>query len=97
MGSHALPVNALTHGRSHVPCCESRTGRRIGLLEKSRRAIRAQTVHLSSVFSPFGLTFNKEQIPQIVENNKNQGVRSTRGKDFFCAQCALPAGSTPRL
>lgn len=40
-----------------------------------RCASRAQTVHLWTAFSPFGLTLNEEQIPQIVENNKNQGAR----------------------
>jgi hypothetical protein len=36
---------------------------------------RAQTVPASTVFSPLGLTLNEEQIPQVIGNNKNQGVR----------------------
>jgi len=39
---------------------------------ESRCTPRAQTVHLSTVFSPFGLTLNEEQIAQIVENNKTK-------------------------
>jgi hypothetical protein len=42
---------------------------------RSRCAIRAETVHLWTKFGRFGLTLNEKQIPQIVENNKNQGVR----------------------
>jgi hypothetical protein len=54
-------------------------------------------VHLSSVFSPFGLTLNEELIPQIVENNKNQGARKTGWKNFFCAQgrCGYQAALRP--
>ena len=47
-------------------CPECRTARGVVPLE-SRCTPRAQTVHLSTVFSPFGLTLNEEQIPQIVE------------------------------
>jgi hypothetical protein len=43
--------------------------------ERSRRATRAGTVHLWTEFGPFGLSLNEEQIPQIVENNKNQDAR----------------------
>ncbi len=43
--------------------------------DRSMRAIRAGTVHLWTEFGPFGLPLNEEQIPQIVENNKNQDVR----------------------
>ncbi len=42
---------------------------------KSRCAGRAQTVSLSTVFSPFGFTLNEKQIPQIIEKNKNLGAR----------------------
>jgi hypothetical protein len=43
--------------------------------DRSRRATRASTVHLWTEFGPFGLTLNEEQIPQIVEDNKNQDAR----------------------
>ena len=42
---------------------------------KSRCAGRAQTVSVSNVFRRLGVTLNEEQIPQVVGNNKNQGVR----------------------
>jgi hypothetical protein len=29
---------------------------------------------------------NEEQIPQIIENNKNQDARWNRWENFFCAQ-----------
>ncbi len=45
------------------------------LLDASRRTQkgdRARTVHLRARFRPLGLTLNDEQIPQIVENKRNQ-------------------------
>jgi hypothetical protein len=69
-----------------VDLCDAKTKQLIFLLARrlledlgialpqleSRCTPRAQTVHLSTVFSPFGLTLNEEQIPQIVENNKTK-------------------------
>lgn len=48
------------------------------MVKNARKAAafsRAKSVFLSRRFSPFGLTVNEEQIPQIIENGKNQGVR----------------------
>jgi hypothetical protein len=43
--------------------------------QKAGVLARAQTVYLSTVFSPFGFTLNEKQIPQIIEKNKNLGAR----------------------
>jgi len=66
---------------------------------RSRCAIRAGTVHVWTEFKPFELTLNEEQIPQMIENNKNQGARWTRWKDFFCAQgrCATRLRYAPTV
>jgi hypothetical protein len=53
---------------------------------KSRRAIRAVTVHLWRKFRPLRLALNEEQIPQIVVNNRNHDARWTLWKELFCAQ-----------
>jgi hypothetical protein len=49
-------------------------------------SFRARTVHLRTRLTPFGLTLNEEQIPQVVVNNRNQDARWKRWKDFVCAQ-----------
>ena len=66
---------------------------------RSRRAIRAVTVHLWRKFRPLRLTLNEEQIPQIVVNNRNHDARWTLWKELFCAQgrCATRLRYAPTL
>jgi hypothetical protein len=65
----------------------------------SRCAIRAETVYSWMRFGRFGLALNEEQIPQIVENNKNHVPRWAGWKYFFCAQgrCATRLRYAPTV
>jgi hypothetical protein len=40
-------------------------------------------VHVWTEFKPFELTLNEEQIPQMIENNKNQGCEMDSLEGLF--------------
>ncbi len=63
-----LSVGNASFAVATASCVRSgQTGSSHPSLPRSRRTIRAETVHLWSEFWPFGLTSNEKQIPQIVE------------------------------
>lgn len=77
IGESGIPKDGLdmkTAGNGRIHSVLRGHGR-AGINVISRCAIRAQTVHLSTVFKPFGFTLNEKQIPQIIEKNKNHGAR----------------------
>jgi hypothetical protein len=56
-------------------------------------------VHSRARFRPFGLTLNEKQIPQIVENNRNQSRKWHRWNESLCAQgrCATRLRYAPTV
>jgi hypothetical protein len=64
---HGIGISSRDQHAGHEQPCQTTV--------KSRTFNRATTVLSCMLFEQFGLTLNEEQIPQIVDNNKNQGGR----------------------